>query len=107
MVNHKFRSFSTPRIHHTKVAARRHVAFEAYRALYENGLLDNHLLPFTSVKLESEVRFLLEEVERREGTTLVSSQMDPWRVSSDDNADKRWWSTTLKVEGLPPLRMLT
>jgi dsRNA-specific ribonuclease len=106
MVNHEFRSFSTPRIHRTKLAARRHVAFKAYLALYKNGLLSDNLLPLGS-KLESEVRLLLGDVESRESTALVSSQMDPWRVSSDDSADERWWSTILEVEGLPPLRMLT
>ena len=107
LVDSTFRSFSTPRIHPTKVAARRRVAFMAYRALYENELLNNHLLPLTSVLEESEVRNLLKDVERRKSTALVSSQMDPWRVSSDGSADKRWWSTILEVDGLPPLRMLT
>ena len=107
MVNPKFRSFSTPRVHSTKVAARRHVAFEAYRALYENKLLNDHLLPLTSAleaEVESEVRLLLKDVEQREGTARVSSQMDPW---SDGGADKRWWSTILEVDGFPSLRMLT
>jgi len=107
LLDPKFRSFSTPRIHSTKVAARRHVAFEAYRSLYENKLLNDHLLPLTSAleaDVESEVRLLLKDVEQREGTARVSSQMDPW---SDGGADKRWWSTILEVDGLPPLRMLT
>ncbi|KAI9509470.1 P-loop containing nucleoside triphosphate hydrolase protein [Russula earlei] len=105
----QLRTFSTPRIHPSKVSARRNVAFQAYLALYENKLLNRHLLPFKEPELNSEVRMLLKEVERREGTALVSWQMDPWRVSSgsDGVADKRWWSTILEVEGLPPLRMLT
>ena len=116
LVDPRFRSFNTPRVHPTKVSARRHVAFHAYRSLYENGLLNDHLLPLTSTlepDQESEVRLLLKEVEGREGTTLVSSQMDPWRVSGGSEADMRWWSTTLEVDGLlevdgpPPLRMLT
>ncbi|KAI9458495.1 P-loop containing nucleoside triphosphate hydrolase protein [Russula earlei] len=102
----KLRMFSTPRIHPTKASARRNVAFQAYLALYENNLLNPHLLPFTEPELNSEVRMLLKEVEKREGTTLVSCQMDPWR-DGDGVADKRWWSTILEVEGLPPLRMLT
>ena len=110
LVDPRFRSFSTPRIHPTKVSARRQVAFQAYRALYENKLLNDHLLPLTSTlepDQESEVRLLLKEVEKREGTTLVSSQMDPWHVSGGSEADTRWWSITLEVDGLPPLRMLT
>ncbi|KAH9978359.1 P-loop containing nucleoside triphosphate hydrolase protein [Russula compacta] len=106
-VNPRLRSFSTPQIHRTKVSARRNVAFQAYHALYENALLNEHLLPLTSALLESEVQDLLKDIDRREGTTLVSRQMDPWRVSSDHNADKRWWSTILEVDGLPSLRMLT
>ena len=92
----KFHSFSTPRIHSTKVAARRHVAFEAYRALYENKLLNDHLLPLTST--------LPKGAAQREGTIRASSQMDPW---SDGGANERWWSTILEMDGLPPLRMLT
>jgi endoribonuclease Dicer len=113
LVDPRFRSFSTPRIHPTKVSARRHVAFQAYRVLYENKLLNDHLLPLTSTleyDQESEVQLLLKEVEKREGTALVSSQMDPWRASGGSEADARWWSITLEVDavdGLPPLRMLT
>ena len=110
LVDPLFRSFSTPRIHPTKVSARRHVAFHAYRVLYENKLLNDHLLPLTSTleyDQESEVRLLLKEVEKREGTTLVSSQMDPWHVSGGSEADARWWSITLEVDRLPPLHMLT
>ncbi|KAI0285540.1 hypothetical protein BC826DRAFT_1122799 [Russula brevipes] len=87
VLHSRFRSFSTPRTHPTKVSARRDVAFQAYRALYENGLLNEHLLPPIDVlksELESEVRILLKEVEQREGTALVSSQMDPWRCSGDN-----------------------
>jgi endoribonuclease Dicer len=72
----RFRSFSTPRIHPTNVFARRHVTFQAYRALHKNKLLDDHLLPHTSTlepDQESEVQLLLKEVEEREGMALVSS----------------------------------
>jgi endoribonuclease Dicer len=97
-------------IHPTKVSARRRVAFQAYRVLYENKLLNDHLLPLTSTlepDREGEVQLLLKEVEKREGTALVSSQMDPWHVSGGGEADARWWSITLEVDRLPPLRMLT
>ena len=110
LVDPLFRSFSTPRIHPTKVSARRHVAFQAYRVLYENKLLNDHLLPLTSTSepdQDSEVQLLLKEVEKREGTAPVSSQMDPWQVPGASKADTRWWSITLEVDGLPPLRMLT
>ena len=110
LVDPRFRTFSTPRIHPTKASARRHVAFQAYRALYENKLLNDHLLPLTSTlepDQQSEVQLLMKEVEKREGTAMVSSQMDPWHVSGGNEADTRWWSITLEVDGLPPLRMLT
>jgi len=59
--------------------------------------------------MESEVRMLLKDIERREGTALVASQMDPWCASGggDSDADKQWWSTIIEVEGFPPLHMLT
>jgi endoribonuclease Dicer len=88
------------------VSARRNVAFQAYRALYEGELLNKHLLPHTVPELEDEVRFLLQEVEKREGTARAS-QMDPWRISGNDEAHNRWWSTIIEVDGLPPLRLLT
>ena len=103
-VDPRFRSFSTPRIYPTKVSARRHVAFQAYRALYENGLLNDHLL---EPDQENEIQLLLKDVEKRDGTARVSCQMDPWHVSGGCDADTRWWSTILEVDGLPPLRMLT
>ncbi|KAH8992590.1 P-loop containing nucleoside triphosphate hydrolase protein [Lactarius hatsudake] len=109
LVDPRFRVFSTPQIHSTKLKARRHVAFQAYRALYANGLLNDHLLPLTSVlepEMESEVRALLREVEQRDGTAQVSSQMDPWRVA-ETAGEQLWWSTILEVDGLPPLRLLT
>lgn len=109
LVDPRFRVFSTPCIHPTKIKARRHVAFQAYRTLFDNGLLNEHLLPLTSVlepEMEGEVRTLLQEVEQRDGTARVSSQMDPWRVSR--TADERlWWSTIWEVDGLPPLRLFT
>jgi endoribonuclease Dicer len=110
LVDPRFRSFSTPRIHPSKVSARRHVAFQAYRVLYENKLLNDHLLPLTSTlepDQESEVQLLLKEVEKREGMAEVSNQMDPWRVSGGSKADTRWWSITIEADGLPSLRMLT
>jgi endoribonuclease Dicer len=33
--------------------------------------------------------------------------MDPWHISGNDEAHKRWWSTIIEVDGLPPLRLLT
>lgn len=47
-------------------------AFQAYKALYKAGLLDNHLLPFTQSDLT-------KEVDVRPGIVMVREQLDPWR----------------------------
>jgi len=62
----------------------------SYRALYENKLLNNHLLPLINtleLDQESEVQVLLKEVENCKGMALVSSQMDPLHVSGGSGAD--------------------
>ncbi len=53
------------------------------------------------------MQVLLKEVENCKGMALVSSQMDPLHVSGGSGADVRWWSITLEVDRLPPLRILT
>ena len=101
------RIFSTDREYPTKRSAHRHVAFEAYCALYEAGLLNDHLLPLTSVvepDLEEEVKALLEDVGKRSGTASVTAQMDPWAPA--DRSDV-WWCSELTIDGLPPLHMIT
>ncbi|KAI0314067.1 hypothetical protein OF83DRAFT_1165350 [Amylostereum chailletii] len=81
-IDASFRTFTTPVIHRTKVSAQRHVAFDAYLALYQHDLLDDHLLPFGPEK-ESEVNLLLQEVQKRHGTARVT------------------------IDGMPPMRLLT
>ncbi|KAJ6531839.1 hypothetical protein B0H19DRAFT_1188825 [Mycena capillaripes] len=101
------RVFETERVHPTKTSAYRHAAFYAYRALYENGLLNDHLLPLTSVvepELEDEVKALLEQVERRAGTARVSMQMDPWAPT---DAGSSWYTSEIVMTGLPPLLIFT
>ncbi|CAK5269354.1 unnamed protein product [Mycena citricolor] len=100
------REFDTPRIHSSKLSAYRHVAFQAYRTLYENGLLNDSLLPLTSVvepELEDEVKEILKEVERRAGFAKVSVQMNPW--TGDD--PQVWHAAALTIEGLNPILLLT
>jgi dsRNA-specific ribonuclease len=75
--------------------------------LYEARLLNDHLLPLTSVvepDLEEEVKALLKDVGKRAGTAHVTSQMDPWAPT--DKADV-WWCTELAIDGLPLLHMIT
>ncbi|KAJ6619807.1 hypothetical protein B0H10DRAFT_2025133 [Mycena sp. CBHHK59/15] len=103
----KLRYFETERVHPNKLSAMRHAAFYAYRALYENGLLNESLLPLTSVvepELEEEVKALLQEVEKRSGTARVSVQMDPW--APIDISDP-WCASELTIPGLPPLLLFT
>jgi hypothetical protein len=102
------REFATPRIYKTKISAHRHAAFMAYRALYDNDLLNENLLPITSVvepHLEEEVKAMLQDVEKRASTANVSVQMDPW-APEDDGADF-WWIYELVIDGLPALNMFT
>jgi len=75
--------------------------------LYAAGLLNDHLLPLTSViepDLEEEVKALLEDVGKRSGTASVTSQMDPWTPA---NSSHSWWCSELHIDGLPPLYMIT
>jgi len=102
------REFATPRIYKTKISAHRHAAFMAYRALYDAELLNDNLLPITSVvepHLEEEVKAMLQDVEKRAGTANVSLQMDPW-APEDDGADC-WWKYELVIDGLPALNLFT
>ncbi|KAG2030530.1 hypothetical protein BDR03DRAFT_1034923 [Suillus americanus] len=102
-----FRIFSVDRIYPTKQSAYRHVAFKAYLALYHANLLNDHLLPLTSVvepDLEEEVKNLLKDVEKRSSMASVTSQMNPWQ---DELTDTAWTTTRIVIPGFSPIRMLT
>ncbi|KIK50451.1 hypothetical protein GYMLUDRAFT_51208 [Collybiopsis luxurians FD-317 M1] len=66
--------FCTERIYPMKVSAHWHAAFETYKALYKNGLVNDHLLPLFD---DGEVKELKREVEKRTGMASVEGQMDP------------------------------
>ncbi|KAJ7170731.1 hypothetical protein C8R43DRAFT_1094448 [Mycena crocata] len=103
----KLRCFETERVHRTKISALRHAAFYAYRALYENGLLNDSLLPLTSVvepELDEEVKAVLKDTEKRAGTAKVSLQMDPWAPA---NVLDPWYTSELVITGLPSLVLFT
>lgn len=107
LVPKHLRQFLTDRVYLTKRSAYSHVAFKAYLALYNSGLLNQHLLPLTSVvepELEEEVKALLQEVEKRDGTATVSAQLNPWAPVNDLD---EWWCSELAIDGLPPLHLLT
>jgi endoribonuclease Dicer len=102
------RVFSVGLEYKSRISAHRHAAFIAYRALYDAELLNEHLLPITSVvepQLEDEVKALLQDVERRAGTANVTIQMDPW-APEDEGADC-WRAYELEVDTLPPLQLFT
>ncbi|KAG6876294.1 hypothetical protein C0993_004231 [Termitomyces sp. T159_Od127] len=98
------REFSTERIYRNKKSAHRHAAFMAYKALYDAELLNEHLLPITSVTephLQEEVKEMLKDVEQREGFASVSLQINPW--TPQDGAARCWYTHELVIDGLPPL----
>jgi endoribonuclease Dicer len=102
------RVFSVGLEYKSRISAHRHAAFIAYRALYDAELLNEHLLPITSVvepHLEDEVKALLQDVERRASTANVAIQMDPW-TPEDEEVDC-WRVYELAVDTLPPLQLFT
>ncbi|RDB26530.1 Dicer-like protein 2 [Hypsizygus marmoreus] len=102
------REFMTERVYRSRISAHRHAAFIAYRALYDAELLNENLLPITSIvepHLEEDVKAMLRDVEKRASTANVTVQMDPWAPVNDD--ENTWWSYELRVDGLPPLQMFS
>ncbi|KAF5377899.1 hypothetical protein D9615_006820 [Tricholomella constricta] len=98
------REFSTERIYKSRISAHRHAAFMAYRALYDAELLNEHLLPITSIvepHLEEEVKEMLKDVEKRAGMANVTLQMNPWTPVDDDLTG--WYAYELVIGDLPPL----
>lgn len=101
------RTFPTKREHRTKRLAQKHAAFDAYIALYEAKLLNDHLLPVvgaSSAEDAEEINNLLADIEKRASTENVSLQLDPWAATSHETA---WWKSELAIDGLPTLTMLT
>ena len=106
--------FSVPIMYRTKVSAHRHVAFKAYIALYEAGLLNKHLLPLMSTlepEKEQEVQEMLKDVERRAGMASVDLQMDPWAPSdagiNEQENLRCWYTSRLCIGDLPALVLFT
>ena len=93
----------------SKISAYRHAAFTAYVELYKQGLLDDNLLPISSVlqpELDDEVKAMLADVEKRAGMAKVSMSVDPWARQEEDG-DSEFYSSVLEWEGSPPLLMFT
>ena len=102
-IDPSLRVFSTKMVYATKASAHRHAAFKAYCALYEAGLLNDHLLP-NVVEQEDDIKELLKDVKKRSGMADVSSQMNPWAIPE---GSCNWWPSELAIDGLPILRMFT
>ncbi|KAI0697912.1 P-loop containing nucleoside triphosphate hydrolase protein [Cytidiella melzeri] len=103
----ELRRYSTSCVYPSKRSARNHAAFFLYHRLYQEGLLNDHLLPLTSVIQPDEdgaVKLLLQEVEQRAGTANVPIQLDPWAIAKDE---LRWWYNELLIGDHPPLYMFT
>ncbi|KAK0193303.1 hypothetical protein F5146DRAFT_1133975 [Armillaria mellea] len=60
-----------------------YAAFKAYKALYDNELLDDHLLPLFF--RDEEIKKLESEVEKRVGIVSVSPQINPWAPVDDSH----------------------
>ncbi len=104
------RTFSVPVIYKSIISAHRHSAFAAYKALYEKGLLNENLLPITSIvepEREEEVKAMLAEVERREGFARISLSMDPWAAPPVDGGAEVWHAAQIDIAGLPLLWIFT
>ena len=71
--------------------ARKDAAFEAYKALYHAGLVNDNLLPLGHVDEEIEAAY--SAVEKRPSTVKVSEQVDPWPCVA------RSWQTSGHIYG--------
>jgi endoribonuclease Dicer len=102
----ELRVFTTEPTHKTKGGARKFVAFQAYKALYEfpeERFLNEHLLPFSRV--DEEQKALLDSgIERRSGLSSVTEQMDPWTSESKSHD---WWAFELGINALPDILLLS
>lgn len=94
----ELREFTTPRIHQSKYGAKRRVAFEAYKALYEfrgDRLLNDYLLPLSHIGEDMEALFA-GGIEKRKGFSVAALQMNPWCSDSGDS----WWAFKLSTDQL-------
>jgi endoribonuclease Dicer len=99
------REFTTPRIHPTKDGAKRRVAFQAYKALYDfpdDKWLNDNLLPLSHLGEDMEALFAAG-IEKRKGLSAVAVQMSPWTSEGDE---LRWWAFKLSIEGLQDMVLI-
>ena len=102
----ELRVFTTPRIHANRNSAKRHVAFIAYKALYdfpdERWLSDN-LLPLSHLGEDMEALFAAG-IEKRKGFSAAAVQMSPW---SSESVELRWWAFKLSIDRLQDMVLVT
>ena len=101
----ELRLFTTPRIHKTKSGAKRYVAFQAYKALYdfpEERWLNDNLLPLSHLEQDVEALFAAG-IEKRKGFSAAAVQMNPWSSEGDE---LRWWAFKLSIEGLEDMVLI-
>ena len=106
------RHFSVDCVYKNIISAHRHSAFKAYKALYDAGLLNENLLPITSVlepELEEEVKAMLADVEKRQGLAKISMSINPWLPTDSDSEEiaDSWYQSRLHIGNLPPLFLFT
>ena len=101
----ELREFTTPRIHSNKNSAKRRVAFEAYKALYEfrgDKMLNDHLLPLSYIGEDMEALFAAG-IEKRKGFSAAALQMNPWSSESDELC---WWAFKLSIDRLQDMILI-
>jgi endoribonuclease Dicer len=101
----ELREFTTPRIHSNKSSAKRRVAFEAYKALYQfrgDKLLNDFLLPLSHIGEDMEALFAAG-IEKRKGFSAAALQMSPW---SSESGELRWWAFKLIIDQLQDMVLI-
>ncbi|KAI6044733.1 hypothetical protein EDC04DRAFT_2639245 [Pisolithus marmoratus] len=105
VIDAKLRVHVAKRVYLSKRSAYQHVAFRAYVALYQAGLLNDHLLPLPSINdaLDEDEQLLRALIDKRSGFASVARQLNPWQPA---NVRDSWWTVDITVHGLPPLTLL-
>ncbi|USP80964.1 hypothetical protein yc1106_08238 [Curvularia clavata] len=92
----------------TEKMARKDAAFEAYRALYDSGLVNENLLP---VRDEEEELTAQDQCRNDQPSLIpVSFTVDPWKIllQNHHNSSHEWYRTLLNVTapGEEPSQMI-
>ena len=101
----ELRTFTTPRIHPNKAVAKRRVAFQAYKALYDfpdEKWLNDNLLPLSHLGEDMEALFAAG-IEKRKGFSAAVVQMSPW---ASEGAELRWWAFKLSIDRLQDMVLI-